>query len=102
MRCPGCTGCDEARHRPGTLCVALAQLITAINFVAESYPPNTRRSKIEAYFAAGCSANCMGANGISPWLTMMASKHIALSIPIAAATAGVLVPLVLFLRTFSA
>jgi hypothetical protein len=32
MRCPGCTGCDEANHTPGTLCdsLPLTQLITAM------------------------------------------------------------------------
>lgn len=32
MRCLGCTGCDEAAHKPGTLCdtLPLTQLISAI------------------------------------------------------------------------
>jgi hypothetical protein len=37
MRCPGCTGCDEATRTPGTLSdtLPLTQLITAIKPVSD-------------------------------------------------------------------
>jgi hypothetical protein len=40
VRCPGCTGCDEAGHKPGTFCDALpfTQLMTAMAFYSKSQP----------------------------------------------------------------